>query len=110
MVLEMLSSIDFLIIIFHFGLFTFRHLCSVSEQYVFRHLFRKKNVLSCHRCLIHFGIEKNEQHLNIDLKFDNQMAPSKRECWYSKDYLFSERFVPFLGVYIVLGIFVLDVL
>jgi len=31
-------------------------------------------VLSCHRCLINTGVEKNEQHLNIDYNFDHQMS------------------------------------
>jgi hypothetical protein len=31
-------------------------------------------VLSCHRCLINSGVEKNEQHLNIDKNFDHQMS------------------------------------
>ncbi len=31
-----------------------------------RHQFTKTTVLSCHRCLINTGVEKNEQHLNID--------------------------------------------
>jgi hypothetical protein len=31
-----------------------------------RHQCRKTIVLSCHRCLINSGVEKNEQHLNID--------------------------------------------
>ncbi len=31
-----------------------------------RHLCRKTMVLSCHRCLIDTGVEKNEQYLNVE--------------------------------------------
>jgi hypothetical protein len=37
-----------------------------------RHLCMKTVVLSCHRCLINTGIEKNEHHSNIDYNFDTQ--------------------------------------
>ncbi len=35
-----------------------------------RHQCRKTAVLSCHRFLINSGVEKNKQHLNMDLNFD----------------------------------------
>jgi hypothetical protein len=31
-----------------------------------RHQCRKATVLSCHRCLVNTGVEKNELNLNID--------------------------------------------
>ncbi len=37
----------------------------------------KTAVLSWHRCLINTGVEKPEQHLNIDQNFDHQMSQSK---------------------------------
>jgi hypothetical protein len=46
-----------------------------SKPYIFwifnrtaciRHQCKKATALSCHRCLINSGVEKNEQHLNID--------------------------------------------
>jgi hypothetical protein len=36
-----------------------------------RHLCWKITVLSCHRSLMKAGVEKNEQHLNIDYSFDH---------------------------------------
>jgi len=48
-----------------------------------RHQWRITTVLSCHRCLINTGMEKNEQHLNIDKKFDPQMSLRESKCWYS---------------------------
>jgi len=45
-----------------------------------RHRCRKTTVLGCHRCLINTGVEKNEQHLNIDSNFDHQMSLSKSKC------------------------------
>jgi hypothetical protein len=52
-----------------------------------RHQCRKTTVLSCHRCLSKTGVEKNEQHLNIDNNFDHQMSVSKCKCWYSNNCL-----------------------
>ncbi len=49
-----------------------------------RHQCSKANVLSCHRCLINAGIEKNT-HLNIDYNVDHQMSLSNSKCWYSND-------------------------
>ncbi len=34
-----------------------------------RHKCRKATVLSCNRCLINTGVEKNEHYLDIDLNF-----------------------------------------
>jgi hypothetical protein len=31
-----------------------------------RHQCRKTTVLSCHRCIINTGVEKNEQHLKLN--------------------------------------------
>ncbi len=42
-------------------------------------------VLSCHRCLIKTGVEKNEEHLNIDYNFYHKMSLSKSKCWYSNN-------------------------
>jgi len=63
-----------------------------------RYLYRKKTVLRCHRCLIKTGVDKNEQHLNIDKNFDHRMSLSKRLFWNSNNRLhfFSKRAVPFL--------------
>jgi len=52
-----------------------------------RHQCRKTAVLSCHRSLIIIGVEKNEQHLNIDWNFDHQMSHGKSKCWYSNRWL-----------------------
>jgi hypothetical protein len=52
-----------------------------------RHQFRKTTVLSCHRCLNNTGVDKNEQHLNIDQNFDHQMSLSKSKCWYLNNCL-----------------------
>jgi hypothetical protein len=40
----------------------------------------ENNCLSCHRCLINKGVEKNEQHLSNDLDFDHQIYLSKSKC------------------------------
>jgi len=37
-----------------------------------RHHCRITIVLSCYRCLINTGVEKNELHLNIDYNVDHQ--------------------------------------
>jgi len=61
------------------------HVCvchAISRTTRIRHLCRKPNVLSCHRCLIKTGVEKNEQHLNIDQSFDHQMSLNKSKLWY----------------------------
>jgi hypothetical protein len=50
-----------------------------------RHKYRKTTVLSCHKCLIKTGVEKNEKLLNRDYNFDHQMSPSKSKCWYSNN-------------------------
>ncbi len=50
-----------------------------------RHQCRKRTVLSCRRCLLITGFEKNEQYLNIDYKFDHQRPLSKSKCWYSNN-------------------------
>ncbi len=42
-----------------------------------RNQCRKITVLSCHRCLIKTGVEKNERHQNMDYNFDHQMSPSR---------------------------------
>ena len=56
---------------------------------------RKTAVLSCHRLLINSGVEKNEQHLNMDQNFDHQMSLSKSKCLYSNNCLcFLEGAVP----------------
>jgi hypothetical protein len=52
-----------------------------------RYQCRKTAVLSCHRFLINTGVEKNEQHLNMDSNFDHQMSLSKSKCWYSNKCL-----------------------
>jgi len=36
------------------------------EKHILDTKAEKTTVLSCHKCLIYTGIEKNEQHLNID--------------------------------------------
>ena len=36
-----------------------------------RHPYRKTIVLSCHRCLINTGVEKNEQNLSIYYNIDH---------------------------------------
>ncbi len=48
---------------------------------------QETTVLSCHRCLINTGVEKNEQHLNKDYNFDPQMSLSKSKCWYPNNCL-----------------------
>jgi hypothetical protein len=45
-----------------------------------RHRCRKTTVLSCHRCLLNPGVEKNELHLNIDKNFDHPLSLSKSKC------------------------------
>ncbi len=58
-----------------------------------RHQCRKTTVLSCHRCQINTGVEKNE--LNMDLNFDHQMSLSKSKSWFSNNCLqFLKRAVP----------------
>jgi hypothetical protein len=37
------------------------------------HQRKKTTVLSCHRCLINTGVEKNEHYLNANNNFDYQM-------------------------------------
>jgi hypothetical protein len=60
-----------------------------------RHQCRNTTVLSCHRCLTNTGVEKNEQQLNIDSNFDNQVSLSKSKCGYSNNCLhFFKRVVP----------------
>jgi len=61
-----------------------------SQDYFFlitddlnRRTIRFVPALSCHRCLLNTGVEKNEQHLNIDWNFDHQMSLSKSKCWNS---------------------------
>jgi hypothetical protein len=34
----------------------------------------KTAFLSCHKCLINTGVEKNEQHINRDKNFDHQIC------------------------------------
>jgi hypothetical protein len=56
---------------------------------------KESNCPSCHRDLIKPGVEKNEQHLNIDYNFDQQMSLSKSKCWYWNNCLhFLKRSVP----------------
>ncbi len=50
---------------------------AVTEQRVLDTNAGKQLVLSCHRCLIKTGVEKNEQHLKMDFNFDHQMSLSK---------------------------------
>ncbi len=50
-----------------------------------RHQCRKTTVLTCHRFLINTGVEKNEQHLNIEKNFYHHMSLSKSKCWYSNN-------------------------
>ncbi len=52
-----------------------------------RHQCRKTTLITCQRCLINTGVEKNEQHLNIDQNFDHQMSLSQSKCWYSNNCL-----------------------
>jgi hypothetical protein len=62
-----------------------------NRRACFRHLCRKTIVYSCHRCLINTGIEKIEQHLNIDHYFDHQMSLSERKFGLSTTvYVFSK--------------------
>jgi hypothetical protein len=44
---------------------------------------QEKTALSCHRCLMNTGVEKNEQLLIVENNFDPQMSLSKNKCWYS---------------------------
>jgi hypothetical protein len=37
-----------------------------------RHQCRKTTALGCHRYINNIGVEKNEQHIKIDLGFDHQ--------------------------------------
>ncbi len=60
---------------------------TVNRTARIRHQCRKTTVLSCHRCLINTGVEKNEQHLNKEYNFDQQMFPSKSKCLYSSNCL-----------------------
>ncbi len=65
-----------------------------------RHQCKKTTGLSCHRYLINTGVEKNEQHLNIDQNFDHQMSLSKSKYWYSHNCLhFFKHAVPFTNVH-----------
>jgi hypothetical protein len=61
-----------------------------------KHQCRKTAVLSCRRFLINSGVEKKEQHLNMDSNYDYQMSLSKSKCWYSNNCLhFLKCGVPF---------------
>ncbi len=60
-----------------------KYLCDVkacNRTVRIRHQYRKKTVLSCHRCLIKTGVEKMNQHLNMDYDFDHQLSLSKSKC------------------------------
>ncbi len=52
-----------------------------------RHQCRKTIVISCNRCLVYTGVEKMNQHINIDLDFDHQMSLSLSKCGYSNNCL-----------------------
>ncbi len=52
-----------------------------------RHQCRKTTVISCHICLINTGVEKNEQHLNVDYNFDRPMSASRSKFSYSNNCL-----------------------
>ncbi len=58
-----------------------------NETAHIQHQCRKTTVLSCHRCLIKTLALKNEQHLNMDDNFDQQMLLSKSKCLYSNHCL-----------------------
>ncbi len=62
-------------------------ICSVNRTAHIRHQWRKTTVLSCHRCLINTGVEKNGLCLNINQNFDHPMSLSKSKCWYSNNCL-----------------------
>ncbi len=66
------------------------NLCNRTAK--IRHQCRKTTVLSCHRCLINTGFEKNEPHLNIDYNFEYMMSPSKSKWRYLNNYLHFEKF------------------
>ena len=53
---------------------------STIEQHLLDTYAGKTAVLSCHRCLINTGVEKNEQHLNVDQNSDHKMYLSKSNC------------------------------
>jgi hypothetical protein len=46
-----------------------------------RHQCSETTVLTCQRCVINTGIEKNEQCLDIDENFYHLMSFSKSKCW-----------------------------
>ncbi len=70
------------------------------EQYIIRHQCRKTTVLSCYRCLVNTGVEKNQLHLNMDLNFYHQMSLGKSKCWFSNNCLhFLKRTVPLSLLY-----------
>ncbi len=62
-------------------------LLSTNERALNRHLCGKTTVLSCYKCLINTGVEKNEQHSNLDYSFHHQMSLSKSKRWYSNNCL-----------------------
>jgi hypothetical protein len=51
-----------------------------NETAHIRNIFMKTTVLCYHICPPFTGVEKNEQHLNIDYSFDHQTSLSKKKC------------------------------
>ncbi len=76
------------------------HLFKMCEVYIYfykssieQHILDTnagKQLLSCHRCLINTGVEKNEQLLNKYYNFDHEMSLSKSKCLHPNNYLHFE--------------------